>query len=118
VTTRRRPAADQPALDINVDAATPPAHPDEVVAREEISRHYDDRVTTARNTYEEAAAALAAAERARQAWRDRGEITSSSVHADPAHPHPEHLASEVQLASSATPRAATCKRPEPCSPPP
>ncbi len=97
---RRRRPVDQPALDINVDT-TPPAHPDEQVARQEISRFYDNQVAEAHKTCDEAAAALAAAHRARdaaeqdrQAWREHGQITATGGHAAERR-HPEQIAGTV-----------------------
>lgn len=58
----------------------------EQIAREEITQHYADQVADARKAYEEAAAALAAAERARDAWTSRGQITSANRGVDPDNP--------------------------------
>ncbi len=52
-----------------------PEHPDAQVAREEITRYYDDEVARAARGLEEAQARLVEATTARTAWAERGEIT-------------------------------------------
>lgn len=49
--------------------------PDATVAREEITRYYEDRVADAERRWREAVAELARREAERGAWLERGEIT-------------------------------------------
>ncbi len=51
-----------------------PEHPDATLAREEISRYYEDQVAEARAELAEAQALLDRREQQRLAWAERGEI--------------------------------------------
>jgi hypothetical protein len=64
---------------------------DDQVAREEISRHYDQKVRKARDELAQKVAELeaeiAAAEAAQAVWETTGEITSTKASRDPRNPH-------------------------------
>src|SRR6266511_4609355 len=55
-----------------------PEHPDATLAREEISRYYEDQVAEARAELAEAQALLDRREQQRLAWAERGEITAEA----------------------------------------
>ena len=68
--------------DAPADALFPvstPEHPDAAVAREEITRYYDERVVKAGEALAKAQAELARLVSERAAWTERGEITPDIV---------------------------------------